>query len=64
MMNPFLDKLEIEKHSSSFKQWQHEALRSFRYKMTDMEHPFPCIPATLGFKLNHLRYAFYPRSSN
>ena len=38
--------------------WQREAFRSFEDKMTDIEHPFPCIPATLGFKLNHLRYAF------
>ena len=58
MMNLLLDKMEIEKHSSSFKHWQREAFRSFEYRMTDMEHPFPCIPATLGFKLNHLRYTF------
>ena len=58
MMNLLLDKIEIEKQSSMLHDWQREAFRSFVYKMTDIEHPFPCIPATLGFKLNHLRYAF------
>ena len=58
MMNPLLDKIEIEKHSSMLQQWQREAFQSFVHKMTDKEHPFPCIPATLGFNLNHLRYAF------
>ncbi len=57
-MNPLLDRFEIEKHSSMLQKWQQEALQSFVHKMTDKEHPFPCIPATLGFKLNHLRYAF------
>ena len=57
-MNPILDIDEIENHFVLFPQWQQEAFQSFVHKMTDSEHPFPCIPATLGFKLNHLRYAF------
>lgn len=58
MMNLLLNKIEIEKQSSMLQGWQREAFRSFVYKMTDIEQPFPCIPATLGFKLNHLRYTF------
>jgi FPC/CPF motif-containing protein YcgG len=58
MMNLLLDKIEIEKQSSMLQHWQREAFRAFEDKMTNIEHPFPCIPATLGFKLNHLRYAF------
>ena len=59
MMNLLLDKIEIEKQIIyALQHWQREAFRSFEDKMTDIEHPFPCIPATLGFKLNHLRYAF------
>ena len=57
-MNLLLDKIEIENQTSSFNHWQREAFQSFVYKMTDIEHPFPCIPATLGYKLNHLRYTF------
>ncbi|MRG87557.1 hypothetical protein GH754_14800 [Salinibacillus xinjiangensis] len=26
--------------------------------MSDKDRPFPCIPATIGFSLNHLRYGF------
>ncbi|RHW38187.1 YqcI/YcgG family protein [Neobacillus notoginsengisoli] len=28
--------------------------------MTDVQHPFPCIPATLGHKLHQLRFGFLP----
>ncbi|WP_412758814.1 YqcI/YcgG family protein [Metabacillus fastidiosus] len=38
--------------------WEREALENFEAKMTDKEKPFPCIPATIGFTLNHLRYGF------
>src|SRR5438309_1456637 len=58
MMNLLLTKIEIEKQSSMLQHWQREAFRTFAYKMIDLEQPFPCIPATLAFKLNHLRYAF------
>lgn len=38
--------------------WEKHALDTFEAKMTDNSRPFPCIPATLGFSLNHLRYGF------
>jgi uncharacterized protein len=38
--------------------WERLALEKFEAKMKDKEHPFPCIPATQGFSLNHLRYGF------
>ncbi|WP_102027813.1 YqcI/YcgG family protein [Salirhabdus sp. Marseille-P4669] len=38
--------------------WKRKNLDEFEAKMTDKERPFPCIPATIGFSLNHLRYAF------
>ncbi|UOQ86079.1 YqcI/YcgG family protein [Gracilibacillus salinarum] len=33
-------------------------MESFKRKMTDRQHPFPCIPATIGFSTNQLRYGF------
>jgi uncharacterized protein len=39
-------------------QWEKHALEKFEEKMKDKEHPFPCIPATQGFALSHLRYGF------
>jgi uncharacterized protein len=44
--------------------WERVALEKFEAKMKDKERPFPCIPATQGFALNHLRYGFIgdPRS--
>lgn len=38
--------------------WQQLALEKFEAKMKDKEKPFPCIPATQGFAMNHLRYGF------
>ena len=38
--------------------WKLDALQKFEAKMTDKEKMFPCIPATQGFSLNHLRYGF------
>ena len=58
MMNLLLTKLEIEQQLSRLQDWQQDAFQTFAYKMTDLEQPFPCIPATLAYKLNHLRYAF------
>ncbi|MDZ5471390.1 YqcI/YcgG family protein [Bacillus sp. 31A1R] len=39
-------------------QWERAALEKFELKMTNKEKPFPCIPATIGFSTNHLRYGF------
>ncbi|KAB7667104.1 YqcI/YcgG family protein [Bacillus sp. B1-b2] len=33
-------------------------IEEFEKKMTDNKKPFPCIPATIGFSMNHLRYGF------
>jgi len=41
MMNLLLNRIEIEKQSSMLQDWQREAFRSFVYKMTDIEQPFP-----------------------
>lgn len=45
------EKLELEK-------WQKEALENFEAKINDKHRPFPCIPATQGYFLNHFRYGF------
>ncbi|UYG95255.1 YqcI/YcgG family protein [Cytobacillus firmus] len=42
----------------SLEDWQLNALDKFQKKMTDKEKPFPCIPATIGFAKNQLRYGF------
>ncbi|WP_033445654.1 YqcI/YcgG family protein [Ornithinibacillus scapharcae] len=33
-------------------------LEKFEARMLDRSNPFPCIPATIGFSLNQLRYGF------
>ncbi|MGN8644569.1 YqcI/YcgG family protein [Gracilibacillus sp. HCP3S3_G5_1] len=38
--------------------WQETMIRRFKEKMLDKEKPFPCIPATIGFALDQLRYGF------
>lgn len=38
--------------------WEKHALDSFFAKMSDKEKPFPCIPATIGFSMNQLKYGF------
>ncbi|UOE57877.1 YqcI/YcgG family protein [Bacillus sp. CMF12] len=42
----------------SLEDWQQIAFDRFQTKMTDKERPFPCIPATIGFAKNQLRYGF------
>ncbi|WP_462412474.1 YqcI/YcgG family protein [Neobacillus sp. Marseille-QA0830] len=39
-------------------EWEKSILASFEAKMTDKKKPFPCIPATIGFSMNQLRYGF------
>nr|WP_264806862.1 YqcI/YcgG family protein [Cytobacillus sp. NCCP-133] len=39
-------------------EWERTALENFVTKMADKEKPFPCIPATIGFGKNQLRYGF------
>ncbi|WP_079508683.1 YqcI/YcgG family protein [Mesobacillus jeotgali] len=38
--------------------WEKQALERFFAKMSDKEKPFPCIPATIGFSMNQLKYGF------
>ncbi|MBS3680915.1 YqcI/YcgG family protein [Ornithinibacillus massiliensis] len=38
--------------------WERATLEQFVIKMNDKEKLFPCIPATIGFTLNQLRYGF------
>lgn len=40
--------------------WKQDAYKKFDRKMTDVEKPFPCIPATLGHRFNQFRYGFLP----
>lgn len=49
-------------HGSSprdqLQEWEKRAIDKFFAKMSDKEKPFPCIPATIGFSTNQLRYGF------
>jgi len=38
--------------------WKKNAIEKFSTKMSDKEKLFPCIPATIGFAKNQLRYSF------
>ncbi|WP_077624389.1 YqcI/YcgG family protein [Sediminibacillus massiliensis] len=43
---------------SKLSDWEKTTLRQFKVKMSDNKKPFPCIPATIGFSMNQLRYGF------
>ncbi|OXM83427.1 YqcI/YcgG family protein [Paenibacillus rigui] len=60
------DKLDLEDRAPLKEDWGYDAFRQFAAKLSDTTHKFPCIPATVGFKLNHFRYAFLsdPRTEN
>lgn len=38
--------------------WKTRAITAFKEKMTNRAAPFPCIPATQGYVLQHFRYGF------
>nr|WP_231710749.1 YqcI/YcgG family protein [Gracilibacillus suaedae] len=38
--------------------WEKSMVFHFEENMTDREYPFPCIPATIGYVLNQIRYGF------
>jgi FPC/CPF motif-containing protein YcgG len=38
--------------------WKQDAFETFAAKIADQDQPFPCIPATIGQRLNHFRYGF------
>lgn len=39
-------------------EWERIILKKFEMKMKDKTNPFPCIPATIGYSTNQLRYGF------
>nr|WP_267897283.1 YqcI/YcgG family protein [Peribacillus saganii] len=43
---------------SQLQDWQLKALEEFNAKITDKEHPFPCIPAAQAYASNQIRYGF------
>ncbi|WP_282155877.1 YqcI/YcgG family protein [Cytobacillus gottheilii] len=45
-------------HREVLDDWERTALEQFSEKMSDKTKPFPCIPATIGFSKNQLRYGF------
>lgn len=45
-------------HREQLKDWERTVLENFSAKMNDKNRPFPCIPATIGFSTNQLRYGF------
>ncbi|WEG13219.1 YqcI/YcgG family protein [Pullulanibacillus sp. KACC 23026] len=45
---------------SNLESWKKDAARKFSEKMRDRHHPFPCIPATIGYQLDQFRYGFLP----
>ena len=65
-MTILYDKDSLQKNIITLPNWQQEAFRSFKLKMTDKDKLFPCIPAQHGFTANHLRYGFIgdPRDTN
>ncbi|MFY4776697.1 YqcI/YcgG family protein [Metabacillus sp. RGM 3146] len=64
-MPQLYDKNQLIENPASFQQWQITAFHEFAEKLTNKDHPFPCIPAVIGCRLGHLRYAFCedPRKS-
>lgn len=45
-------------HRHQLQQWERVDLEKYAAKMRDKKQPFPCIPATIGFSTNQLRYGF------
>ena len=58
MMKLLLDKIEIENKQSMVTELATRSVSFIQNKNDRYRALSPCIPATLGFKLNHLRYAF------
>lgn len=45
-------------YMSGLEKWKRDAVEEFSAKLDDKNYLFPCIPATLGYRLNHFRYGF------
>nr|WP_091481209.1 YqcI/YcgG family protein [Gracilibacillus orientalis] len=43
---------------NSLDHWKQTILEQFKEKMSNKEQSFPCIPATIGYALNQLRFGF------
>ncbi|MTH53614.1 hypothetical protein GKZ89_09380 [Bacillus mangrovi] len=50
---------EIESETPGLEDWQRDAFVRFSGKLSSGTDLFPCIPATIGHKLHHFRYAFF-----
>ncbi|WP_066172392.1 YqcI/YcgG family protein [Bacillus marinisedimentorum] len=57
-MSQLFCKSDILQNPLSVTDWQLDAFKKFSAKMEDSSHKFPCIPAVLAYRLNHLRYEF------
>jgi uncharacterized protein len=45
-------------HHVELEAWKKDAINKFDERMRDKERPFPCIPATLGYRLNRICFGF------
>lgn len=50
--------MDAPSHRSQLSDWERAVLDAFSAKISDKHKPFPCIPATIGFSKNQLRYGF------
>lgn len=50
--------LDTPSNRNKLNEWERKALEKFSQKMSDKKKPFPCIPATIGYVKNQLRYGF------
>ncbi|UII54247.1 YqcI/YcgG family protein [Cytobacillus spongiae] len=57
-MSLLFDKKQIEGNPSVLTDWEKFAFQAFSEKLSNKQQPFPCIPATVGFSQNHLKYGF------
>ncbi|WP_425464040.1 YqcI/YcgG family protein [Oceanobacillus piezotolerans] len=55
-MNPLYQ--DSPANRNGLNEWKRVLIEKFEKKMTNRGNPFPCIPATIGFSTNQLRYGF------
>ncbi|KKI89415.1 hypothetical protein WQ54_26475 [Bacillus sp. SA1-12] len=53
-----LEKDGIKANYTTIKNWQYDAFMKFSAMILNDKKLFPCIPASIGFRLNQFRYAF------
>lgn len=49
---------DVPSHRKLLNHWERETLEKFAVKMSEKQKLFPCIPATIGYFKNQLRYGF------